>query len=913
MTARCGRLKMKDRKSSIMKVLTVLLMTLFLSGTFITSSALADIFNQETLKTHLRWNLMVPRDQFFINKKDGVLNIETVNLELFQVLSGEIAKINADGQYIESISYSKENFPAKPATVSIKLKSSSVELFSFYRDADKKYILDFWINADLVSEKTAAFKKPLPLPIVPDLAMVPKKKLAPKEVTQGLKSGIVPDIDVTKGLTDARLPSSGHRDFRYGASFIWDYRPMIPQLEKDINLASKIPDALYPIKDLDNLDDPKQAHMQLTINFYREERWGLMNKSITLYDRKYGRDSNVVINEFLKANALLKGNIAKPNRGITQSAMVILSNIKEMTTDYELKASILRYLIQYSVDMKDHVRSLELSKQLFVEARGEFDQNLVIQSALTILHALAELKQVEKIEEFLSDKKLASILPPQMGIAYTTFALLSKGETKEIIKRFNSVSKSLAKPIHPAILYNLGESYFRQAAYTEAIKVFDEFISSYSYLLQAPFARLRLAVAYELIDREITETLVLYKNAIDRSTDPAARYEAKLRYVALRITRKFNPTEEDKETEVFLEQSPDESKVIHSDLKKLLWLVRLRLFIATKNYDKALAYLTSIPLDSIKPAERKVFEGDGAEIVFGIIKDAYLKEDYAKAVKLWEVYKTKYESKVAKNLYLNFVICDSFIKLGLYKSYDRALESFMAVQGEEPRVFPIWIERVKNINLSEMVEELGLIRMVADKDWKGASDKLTSYPVPLRDSLNYPYYRGLVHFHQKVYTDAIVEFEKVLVKQNSENQLTPRQTADLLMGYVESLYQLKDQDRFKTVVRALSQDINKSKSAPILNVSERVNYLLIESFAGEANPEWKELEMMTMAFREKFQKSPYTARIGYLYGVSLIKNSRIAEGKEVLSLLTSDEKVPLHIKEMCRSELATLELVEKKL
>jgi hypothetical protein len=185
--------------------------------------------------------------------------------------------------------------------------------------------------------------------------------------------------------------------------------------------------------------------------------------------------------------------------------------------------------------------------------------------------------------------------------------------------------------------------------------------------------------------------------------------------------------------------------------------------------------------------------------------------------------------------------------------------------------------------------------------------------VSLRDSINYPFYRGLVHFHQKNYTETVSEFEKVLVKQDRAHPLTPRQTADLLMGYVESLYQLKDQDRFKTVVKALSSDINNSKSAPILNVSERVNYLLIESFAGEDKPDWKEIEDMTKDFREKFQKSPYTSRIGYLYGLSLIKNSRIAEGKEVLSILTNDEKVPLHIKEMCRSELATLELVEKKL
>jgi len=319
-----------------MKILPVLLMTVFCCSIFTAQIALAEIFNQEALKTHLRWNLLVPKDQFFINKKEGVLNIETVNLELFHTLAGEMAKLNADGQYIESISYSKENFPAKPATVSVKLKDPSVELFSFYRDADKKYILDFWINTDLVTEKTAAFKKPLPLPVNQASVMAPKKNIAPTNPMLAKKSSILPMVEVTNEIANEKLPHPGYRDFRYGASFIWDYRAMIPQLEKDIYLASKIPDSLYPIKDRTNLDDPKEAHMQLTVNFYREGKWGLLNKSITLYEKKYGRDTNAVINEFLKANALLKGNIAKPNRGITQSAMVILSNIKEMTTDYEL-------------------------------------------------------------------------------------------------------------------------------------------------------------------------------------------------------------------------------------------------------------------------------------------------------------------------------------------------------------------------------------------------------------------------------------------------------------------------------------------------------------------------------------------------------------------------------------------------
>jgi tetratricopeptide (TPR) repeat protein len=897
---------------------TLLLTTLLVASGITASRSMAETVSQENLKTHLRWNLIVPRDQVTIVKKDQSLLIETLNLQLFETLSADFAKMKVNGVYVQEVTYSKENFPARPAIINVKLKDPSVELFSFYRDADKKYILDFWINADLVAEKASAFKKPLDLPETVETAPVKIKKVAaakkistPNDLLTH-KSSILPVIEA-KVEPQAPQINPEYRDIRYGASFIWDYPAMIPQLEKDINLSAKIPDSLYPIKDRENLDDPKEAHMQLTINFYRELKWGLMNKSMTLYLQKYGRDSNAVMNEFMKANALLKGNITKPNRGITQSAMVILANIKDLTTDYDLKAGILRYLLQYSLDMKDYTKALEQAKQLFVEARGQFDQTLVIQSALTILHSLAELKQVEKIEEFLADKKLASILPPQMGLSYVVFSLISKGETQEVIRRFKTIEKSLAKPIHPSILYNVAESYFRHADYVTAIREFDEFLASYSYLLQSPYARLRLASAYELLDKPSGENLILYKNAIDRSTSPEIRYEAKLRYVGYRIARKINPTEEDKETVVFLDQSPDETKILTPELKKLLWLVRMRIFISEKEYDQALAYLTSIPLDSLKPSERRVFEGDGAEIVFGLVKDAYLKEDYSKVVKLWEVYKDKYETKVAKNLYMNFVVCDSFMRLGLYKSYDRALASFKNVQNEEPRTFPIWVDRVKLTKISEMIEELNLMRLVADKNFSAANAKLATYPVSLRDSINFPYYSGIISFNLKNYHEAIAEFEKVLIRQNPQNQLTPRQTADLLMSYVESLYQLKDQDRFKTVVRALSNDINQSKSAPILNISERINYLLIEAYAGETNPEWTELEKMTKSFEEKFVKSPYRSRIGYLYGLSLIKNFKVNEGKEVLNVLTNDKNVPSHIKEMCRSELATLALTEKKL
>ena len=422
-----------------------------------------------------------------------------------------------------------------------------------------------------------------------------------------------------------------------------------------------------------------------------------------------------------------------------------------------------------------------------------------------------------------------------------------------------------------------------------------------------------MGLIYEILDRPIDQTLALYRKAIDRSTLAEPRYEAKVRYVAMRTGRKLKPDALDKESVIFLEQSPDEAKILDANLKKILWITRLRSFINEKEYDKALSYLTTIPLDALKPAERRVFEGDGAEIIFGLIQKSYLDEKYAKAVKVWEVYKDKYESKVAKTPYMNFVICDSFLKLGLYKSFDRAYESFKTVRNEEERLFPQWVDRVKSTKLTDMVEELNLIRLVASKEWEKAGLLLATYPVSLRDSINYSYYSGVINYHQKKYNPAIGDFEKVLIKQNPSNQLTPRQTADLLMSYVESLYQLKDEDRFKSVVRALATDIDKSKSAPILNVAERVQYLLIETLAGDKEPNYSELSVMTKSFKEKFQKSPYTPRISYIYGLSLVKSQRVKEGKEVLTSLMNDKSAPAHIKEMCRSELTSIELSNRNL
>ena len=198
-------------------------------------------------------------------------------------------------------------------------------------------------------------------------------------------------------------------------------------------------------------------------------------------------------------------------------------------------------------------------------------------------------------------------------------------------------------------------------------------------------------------------------------------------------------------------------------------------------------------------------------------------------------------------------------------------------------------------------------------EWKEAESKLALLPVSVRNSVIFSFYEGLIGYNQRKYAEASENFEKVLSEINLKNKLSPRQMADLLMAYVDSLYQLKDTDRFRSIVRALSLDIEKSKSAQILNISERVNYLIVESLSGETKPNYGEVEMLTRSFKNKFPKSPYISRIEYLLGISLIRSDKVKEGKNILQELTTEEKAPGYIREMARTELSALELKNKKI
>jgi len=905
-------------------------------------SAQASVLSQTEFETHLRWKIKSLKQQIQINKSDDSLIIKTLDKNIFDSLSTEMISLKKQNTYIKDISYKADNLPVEAATITIKLANDSIELFTFYKDQTNAYVLDFWENKDtVVTKKASVVNKPAVI-----------KLAKPKAVKKKVKKVVKKDAPKKKKMVSVLNPEkiieknqkNGFRDFRYGSAFIWDYAAFIPPLEKDISTKIKTPDFLYEIEDREFKTDKKESHMQLTINFYRKSKWGLMNRSISLYEERHGRDKNAEINDYLKANSLIR-NIIKPSmaskklteeekseladlksdgkaipdrlnenlssKAIFQTAINLLSKVSERTTNYALKIATLRYILQNSIDREDHVQSLQIAKRLYVEATEKFDDAMIIRSSTVILNSLANLKQLQKIKEFISAKAVIRVLPKQVGHAYISFVNLAMDQPNQVISYYQTKESGLVKPIHPAILYNTAEAYFREAQYEKAVALFDQFAADYSFYKNSSNARLRIALSYDLMNKDPKKTLDLYKNAINLASDPAIRYEAKVRYVGLRAARKTEPTEKDLETIVFLEQSAAERKSISNDLRKLLWLTRLRTMINSEKYSDAIAYLSTIPLETLKLIDKRTFEGEGAEIVLGLIKSAYLKLDYSTAVKTWEVYKDKYENKVASSTYLNFIIADSYLKLGFTSSFNREFTRLKSLKEGKIRTFPRWVSVHKNIKIADYIVELEIEKMVLAKAWKKLADYLESNRT--NKDINYNFYKGLVSYKLKAYNKAVASYENILVKPNLNNYLTPAQSQVMLTTYIEALNLTGDSNRFRKNVSALINDLRRGAKKEFVGMLERFEYLYLESLYSEKNANFKLLLTKANEYLASFAKPVYNDRVNFLRGIALIQESQEVEGEKVLKSLLDNKETPEYLKGLARTELSTLAIKNKTL
>jgi len=857
-------------------------------------NASAKIVQTESNDGFFRTKLYAQKELLKVNKLGNKVTLKTLNNEVYEELVRDLKKLE-NNKFISAITSVEPKEGNNLFTVQVNLKKN-VEVFSFYKNRDKAYYVDFWKEEKPVKRKMSAIKAPKKSKIqAPKLV---KRKNTPKKVVR------------VKVVKKAPRKISQYRDFRYGASFIWDYPSLNPKISKSIRLNRKTPEYFFPIKDREYDKSEKEAHVQLTVNLYRKKKWGLMYKSIKLYEKKYADDENHTINEYMKANALLRESRDRDDLKPTETAVAMFSNIAEKSQKYEMRRGIYKYLIQYYVEKGDNIRSMKYAKRFFADAKENFDYEELEYAAELILFSLARINQIEKIQELMKDKTLLKVISKQKMLAYEIFTLLKLGNEERVIKEYESFRKSKKGDLLPSIYYNVAEAYFRQAKYSKAIAIYDKFLTKYSFHTNSSHARLRIALASDILGKDNKVVLELYKNTINRSQNKNVSLEARIRYVAYRTIRNRKTNKSDLETRVFLDKG--ENAQLSKNLERLLWLTRLRTFIVDKEYENALTFLTAMPLASMKPSFKKVFEGDGAEIVYGIIKKNYELGNYGKSIRAWEIYKDVYFEKVAADTEIQFVVAKSYINLGLWIGFQRTYAKMLERENEKARSFPLWVSRLAKTNKNVIGKELQILRNVKLKNW-GSVERIVADIT--KTNKNYPkksFFKALALFNKKDYPKAEKEYEKFFSTNNNFQSIDGKDLVDSVRNYIESIYEQAKYKKFLDVSEALMRDASKFavEKAVFNTMAERINYLRLEVLFSKQNP-----NALTDAenFIAEFDKSNYLNRIKFLLGRENLRINNLKKGEDILNKLIGDKDVADYIKEQARAELTLLNLKKRTL
>ena len=900
---------MKQEVSRTMAAKKLKILTLLLSLAFF-SVVEGKVLTQKKMKDNLRWELKVSKGQILLNSDQKSFSLKTLNYQLYRKIVEDLQKIKLHKYYFKKIDLDDGKNADNHSVIKIHFSENSVKNFSFYKSRDEKYVIDFW-SEDSGNKKVLNIKSKN------------KKKLIPKNK---LKTGKVTDkknISKNKNLKKKKEPKKikriinkeisklkGFRDFRYGSSFFWNYKAMSPTYKELIDVSNKTADFFYKIKDRNYSKNDKEAHLQLTINLYRKKKYGLMNRSIKLFENKYGVGEFLEFHNFIKANAILKDNINKGNRKPLKAAINILSSIAKKTDDYELSKGILKYIVSYYTYLNEEVLALEAAKSLYVKSRSNFDFEESTYAAEIILSKLSSLNQLNKINELLREKEIVDLLPKQKVFAYQSFILLKSNKEKDLIALYEKELKNMAKPIAKEFLFNTAEAYFRLGKYKKAIKIFDEFLTNYSFSKRSGQAHLRISLSYEILDKDSKSISELYKNTINKANDFETSYEAKIRYVAFENLRNKNISKSNIEKRIFLELKNKESS-LNKNLKKLLWLVRLRLFIVDKDYKKALTYLNALPLIKMKNREKGVFLGDGAEIVVGIIQANFLAGNFSEVIKVWEIYKDLYVNKVGHDPFLNYLIAHSFLKLKFYDSFSDFYKKIGGRKSKYKRTFPIWVERIKVKNI---MDELRIFKDFSVGDLVQARKDIKSFikknPKNNRGNL----FLAKLNYKEGKFKESIKDFERYFTNLKGDVSASQNELADIINEYTGSLYELGEIEKFKKMGKAFVKDVkNLNKKNNLLKSSvERLSYLILELDFSKDDPEINlSLEKRIKEFVKNNPKSIYMDRSNYLLGMVLIRNRNDEEGEKILRSILEKESAPIMLKELVNSKLTELKISKR--
>ena len=851
-------------------------------------------FKEEYKTGHLRWQIHIHKDDIELHKNKNSFQLRLSNLTKYNNLIQQIqANSNAE-DYIQNIIYDKSKFPADKLFINTYLKKN-IELFSFYRNKEELLVIDLWLedNQEVSSSKVHNLNK----------SNVQVTKInKTKKVKEKSQSKLEKNNNSKKTARSKRNKYNKEiRDYRYGANIIWNYSPYIPNFKSQLDVNNKTVEYLFSS---DILLDEENSYQKLIYKLYKEKKYGLMSKSISIYEKDNGniQSEAFVFFEYLKANSMLRLNMDEKQRAINKSALTILENIIELSTNYDLKKSIYIYLIETKKKEKNNIESLKLSKRLFLLARKDFDKQIERLAIEYILHDLSMMGQLDKLSDFIHDPISGSITNQQLYFSYQSYLFLRKKKAKQLIKEFEKQYKGIKEELLPTILFNVAEAYFQVSDYDQSLKYFDQFAKLYSYDKHASKALIRLALIYDLKNENFEKVKKLYIRAMNKASTLKTRIESKLRYVGHAYNRVVDTKKQNEEDLLFMQLEEQEKKHIDDNLKNLMWHVRLRSFLAQKKYKNALIYFNTLDVNGINPKWKNIYELDASEIIFGLSHQYYKTGQYSKVVKQWEYFRNSFLKRSAFDPHYLSLVSNSYLRLNLIENINDLIELVKNNKDFPTKEYPLWIDRrklkIEKINYNELVLE----KYIREKNYDLANSFMNQIH---KNKLKF--YKAKLNFLKGNYKEANSIISEIILDANQRSLLSDEKQVDLNYMFVMGHYFIGSESKFITLANAYLKDIQVKEIFQKSNETESIRYYLTET-EYRYNKNYDLVRDLVSGVVTHFPNSTYLPRLNYILANIDLEENKLSLAKEKLEELIKNESTPDYLREMAKTDLTSMML-----
>ncbi len=786
--------------------------------------------------------------------KPGIVNCERTDELIVDCESSTSIVIGKDtlNDPIKSFSHINEN------KIRFNLNDKSWEFFGFSKPGvTNRYILDFWKKKTKASKKLKVSRS-----LLSDSLKIKKSGQKKRLVKSNKRTNVVKKIN-------NKVKHNPDLDFRYGSLFFWNLEPLSPEIKMSFNYRRKTPDQIIKLNEREVEKSDEEAHLQLTLNLFKSMKWGLMYKSIDLFNQKYPQTKNNDFNEFLKLNSLIKERYINGKTFPTKEIVKRLDLFTQTSQNAKFNMAIYEYLLSYHIDKKNIEDILKTATSLYVLSKKNYFPEKMTKSLELVIHALSIKGDVDKISKLLKDNEVHKFLSKHKIREFDTYTKLRRNKSEELVSEYERSKKGIVGNLPRTLLYNLGEAYFRQGNYKKSIKLYDKFLKNHSKDISASKARLRIALCYELLGKDLNLVSKLYRNAIDRGSDVLDRFEASIRYVGVALLRKKDRISYS-EAESFLNIPKGiSSTAINGDVKKILWLTRLRSLIVAGKLGLAKDYFYELPLDKISFEDRKVFFGDFSEILLGLMHESFNKKNHSEVIKLFsELEKTENTYVPIRSAHY-FIEAASYLSLGVEKSSESSL--IKAKKISDTNVYPNWISKSINNQIKHTIKVVRFNLELANKKYSdainianGISDNQLRASLLLKVLEKKKDYKNYI---QKIEDFYLGDLDKGISKERN---------SDLISHYIFSL--IMDGDYIKAKKVLLSSALGTSESW-ITEKNEFSLLNLIEFFSSPRHSD-KEFQKLVLLYGNNFSKGKWRGKVNYIVAK---RELRIGNEKKVLS------------------------------